>query len=109
MKQKNFSNIDRDLTWYWNKSASEAFRFSSSFGAFIASCWQVSVHNANPDTMTDAQLRHVAKFRRIHTILRSLPDNTQRRLSSLYDWEYLNNYPAIYTKFYGHKAGLICF
>ena len=109
MKEKSYNNVSRDLTWYFNRSSSEAFHFSSSFGAFVMSCWQVSVHNANPDTMTDAQLSKVSKFRRIHNILISLPSDTQRALASIYDWEVINKYPLTATRFYGHKTGLLFF
>lgn len=109
LKDKAIAKIERALTWYYNKSAPEAFKFSSSFGPFVASCWQQSHAQTNPDTMTDAQLKAIRKFRRIDNILKALPLLTQRALASLYNWEYIVKYPLICTRFYGNKTGLLMF
>ena len=108
MKEKQYNKIERQLSWYYNNSAADAFKFSSGFGAFITACYKIIVPT-DPDNISDSQLRYIKKFRRIHTILRSLPRRHQRAFAALYDWEYLNKYPISCTRFYGARTGLLFF
>ena len=108
MKEKQYNKIERQLSWYYNNSAADAFKFSSGFGAFITACYKIIVPT-DPDNISDSQLRYIKKFRRIHTILRSLPIDTQRALRSMYDYEVAFRYPLVCIIFYGHKVGLSFF
>lgn len=100
-----FGETYKDMSWLFNHSAA-ALGFRSSFGAFVQACYG-SQHSNTDDPMSDGLLAQTTRYRRIATILESLPSETRRALDATYNQQH--RYPVELTAIYGSKTGCALF